>query len=684
MKERLIEYFYDKKYLSKTFDEMALDFFNIDKKELKSLINELITESILHIDKFGKIKNCVQMNLYKGIVSYIGYNKFNVLLYLNNNVYSVAFSKVDELIDGDIVNFSIESKMIDNKNEDVAVIKKIIAHTLEEVTGEVTVNKFGEKIIFYKNLKIKLDNKAIVGQIVFAKITMFHKGYLKGEVIKVIGNKTDLSSDITSCVLQAGFELFFKKEVEDEANIISISIDEEKKYRKIIDDVNVFTIDGIDAKDLDDAISLKKLANGNIQLGVYIADVSYYVKEDSNIDKCAYYRGTSVYLVDRVIPMLPHILSNDLCSLNDGKEKLVIACVIEVDNTGGVVRKDIFPAIINSKYKMTYDDVNSIIHTNTVLVNQYSDIIEDINIGVELFNVLNKKRSSRGAIDFDIPEAKIIVDKKGKAIDVILRNRDIAEKMIEEFMLLANEVVALTLYETKLPSIYRVHESIKVDKKEHLINILRTLNYKSNNFKVNTPKDIQNIINNIRKEDSYLNQIILELMSKAKYDTKNEGHFGLACMYYTHFTSPIRRYPDLIIHRLLRKRLFNNDFSKTKNLRNIALHSSTQEKRAMKLEYTVLDLKKCEFMSDKIGIVYEATISKFFNYGFFVELENTVSGFVGFRKYENVYKISDNGLYCINKLTNKRLYTIGDKVRVICEKVNLAKKQIDFRIWEGR
>ena len=429
---------------------------------------------------------------------------------------------------------------------------------------------------------------------------------------------------------------------------------------------------------------IKKLKNGNYFLGVYIADVSYYVKEGTYLDKDAYSRGTSLYLADRVIPMLPIKLSNDLCSLNPNEEKLAIACEMEIDCDGKIISSELFETVIKTTKRLTYNKCNEVLETkNCISDSEYLEVLPHLEIMKELADILETKNTKRGSLDFDVPESKIIVNDKGEAIDVKLVERGISEKIIEVFMILANEAVASTFENLDLPFIYRVHDKPDVMKLQDLKVMAGYLGY---SLRGNYAIEIQKFLNSIKEEDAFLKTFVLRLMSKAIYSNENIGHFGLASDAYTHFTSPIRRYPDLIVHRLIRKYIFNSDInvnefrSLTSKLEEIANHSSEKERASIQCEYDVDDMKKAEYMESHIGEEFEGIISGVHEFGFFVELPNTVEGLV---KVENMpkggYAFIEDSLSLIHRKTKEK-YSFGDSVIVKLISASKETSMIDFEL----
>ena len=448
------------------------------------------------------------------------------------------------------------------------------------------------------------------------------------------------------------------------------------------------TIDGADAKDLDDAVRTELLDNGNYLLGVYIADVSYYIQENSALDKEAYERGTSVYLVDRVIPMIPHRLSNGICSLNRGVDRLTIACEMEITPAGKVVNHEIFQAVIRTTERMTYENVNKIlVQKDEAVRKEFEPLVPLFERMEKLAAILRRKRFERGAIDFDFKEAKIIVDDEGKAADVVIRERSTGEKLIEEFMLCCNETIAEHFHWLDVPFLHRIHENPDEGKIQTFFEFLAGIGYglkgKANDIH---PLELQKVLNKVKgeQEELVISKLMLRSMKQAKYDPNSIGHFGLSADFYTHFTSPIRRYPDLIVHRLIRHYLLKGDLSsKTMKkwkgvLPDIAKHTSEMERVAVEAERDVDDLKKAEYMQDKIGEEYTGIISSVTSFGLFIELENTIEGLVHVSyMMDDYYHYSEQSHALIGEMS-KKMYRIGDEVTVQVTNVNMDEHAIDF------
>ena len=450
----------------------------------------------------------------------------------------------------------------------------------------------------------------------------------------------------------------------------------------------IFTIDGDDTKDIDDAISIKKLDNGNYELGVHIADVSNYVKPNTALGDAAYERGTSSYLADTVIPMIPHKLSNGICSLNEGVIRLTMSCVMEINEKGKVVNYDIFTSYIKSRKKMTYKKVNDVI-VRGIVAPGYEEFADKLHLMNDLSKILRKEKISRGYMDFDLDEAKIVQDETGKAIDVIKRVRENGEKLIEDFMIAANETVANHIYQMDLPFVYRVHDTPKPEKVDDFMNLVKLMGYKLvGRYNEYSPKAMQGFLDQLHDKPEFeiLSSLLLRSMRKAQYSSENIGHFSLASKAYTHFTSPIRRFPDLQVHRLLKKYLVENDMSMTtiqtlgSSLVEITRHSSEREVAAVEAERDVLDMKMAEYMEDHIGEEFDGIITTITNFGFFVELPNLVEGLVHVQTLKGDYFTYVPELLSMIGKSTKKTYRLGDKVRVKCVSASKENSMIDFEL----
>jgi ribonuclease R len=513
----------------------------------------------------------------------------------------------------------------------------------------------------------------------------------EGQIVEIIGHKNDPGVDILSIIHKYELAEGFDDHVLKEAEVVPDEISEEEiEGRRDLRDRMMVTIDGEDAKDLDDAVSLERLENGNYLLGVHIADVSHYVKEGSFIDEEAYRRGTSVYLVDRVIPMIPHRLSNGICSLNPQVNRLTLTCDMELDEDGKLVRHEIYASVIKTNERMTYSNVYKILEENDQeLIDRYQGLVPMFQMMKELALKLRTKRMERGAVDFDFHESKVIVNEEGKPVDVILRERTIAEKIIEEFMLAANETVAEHFHWLDQPFIYRTHEDPDEGKLNNFLQFITNFGYvvKGSAESIH-PRALQLLLEQVKDtpEETVISKVMLRSMKQAKYTAENTGHFGLAADYYTHFTSPIRRYPDLIVHRLIRDWVKNGPMDDARiaewreKLPEIATHTSERERVAVDAERDTDDLKKAEFMEDKIGEEFEGVVSSVTNFGMFVELPNTIEGLVHMSYLTDDYYRYDERTYSLIGERTKKTFRIGDMVQVRVAKVNKDEHAVDFEM----
>ncbi|MBZ2174166.1 ribonuclease R [Schnuerera sp. xch1] len=510
----------------------------------------------------------------------------------------------------------------------------------------------------------------------------------EGKIVDILGCVGEKGVDILSIIKQFKLPEEFPPKVKQQANIIEEEISEEEiKNRVDLRDLNTFTIDGPDAKDFDDAVSIEKVEN-NYRLGVHIADVSHYVKEKSALDREAYKRGNSIYLIDRVIPMLPEELSNGICSLNPNVDRLTMSVFMEIDSEGNVIKHEIVEGVIRSKARLIYDEVSDLLEKNdNKAFEGLEKIVDDLKLMNELCNILNERRERRGSIDFDFSEARIILDDKGKPIDIVKEDRRIANRMIEEFMLVCNETVAEQMYWAEVPFLFRIHEEPDDEKINSFNKIIHNFGYMIKGSQEIHPKELQRITKEVKgkKEETLINTIMLRSLKKARYSSEHNAHFGLAAQYYTHFTSPIRRYPDLQIHRIIKSfnkgRLSSKEQARLDSiLPKVADHTSKTEKIAEEAEREVDDLKMTEYMSERVGNVYEGIISSLMHYGMYVQLENTIEGLVHFENMiDDYYEFDEDNYYMIGQNTGKK-YRLGDVVKVRVVDTNLIKRTIDFML----
>ncbi|MGP6138667.1 ribonuclease R [Jeotgalibaca sp. A127] len=537
--------------------------------------------------------------------------------------------------------------------------------------------------------------QAVEGSIVLVEVKEYPTAEnpvgMTGFITKEIGHKNAPGVDILSILYKLGIPTEFPQDALDQAEDIPFEIPQEEIDNRVdLREEKIITIDGADAKDLDDAISFKILENGHYQLGVHIADVSYYVTENSAIDREAYERGTSVYLTDRVVPMLPTKLSNGVCSLLPNEDRLAMSCVMEIDDTGKVVNYDIFPSIINSNQRFTYTAVNEILENgNPELRREYEEFVTMLEGMRNLHHILERKRRQRGSIDFDTSESKIIVDEEGHPLEIHVVVRGVGERLIESFMLSANETIAANYDKKKLPFIYRIHEQPDPAKMLRFMEFVTTFGIVMTGSNENIkPKQLQNVLRQTDGEpyDAVVSTFLLRSMKQAKYDMTPVGHYGLATRDYTHFTSPIRRYPDLIVHRLIREYSQGNISAKKEKwegkLEDIAVKSSVNERRSVDAERETDALKKTEFMVDKVGMQFEGVISSVTKFGIFVELPNTVEGLVHISKMDQDYfNFIESHMVLLGERTGI-VYRIGQRVKIEVTKADVATREIDFALVE--
>lgn len=707
MKEKLLEIFLNNFTKPLDVDELFDMLGLVDASDFTTLakcLNELEDEFIITHNHKGLFAPMSFFNLSVGVLD-VKDGGYGFVDTINGGVF-VKASNLKGAITYDTVMIK---EFTDEQGRKEGIIERIIKRGNEFFYGELLFYK-GKYYVYSVDSKIKLTifinkndlNKARPHQMVKVKINKyFPNNTADGEVVEVLGNNSDAGMDITALVLSSGIKTNFPEEVLLELDEIPDQIKKiDYPNRRDLTDKLIITIDGIDAKDLDDAVTVEKLDNGNYLLGVYIADVANYVKEGTFLDLEAFERGTSCYLPDRVIPMLPKKLSNGICSLNEGVDRLVMACEMEINSLGEIVNSEIFEGIINSKHRMTYDDVNKIINNDQELIDKYQDIYEMILTANELSKILNAKREKRGAFMFETPEAKIILNEKGNVVDIVLRQRFDAECLIEEFMLIANECVAETMTWLDVPFIYRVHEEPADDKISKLMIMVNNFGY---DYKLKGQKGVAKLLQKILKDHDLnevglsqeditrrgiVNKALIRTMAKAKYQETNIGHFGLGSKCYTHFTSPIRRYPDLLVHRLIKEFMFNESFIDVtdklgfyNNKVNIAgINSSKTERRAEKLERDACDYKKCEYMERFYGDKFVGTISSIMNFGAFVTLDNTVEGMCRFQDMHDDYYVYDEARMCFVGNKFKITYSLGDRVVVRVMDACKETREVNFRI----
>jgi ribonuclease R len=608
-----------------------------------------------------------------------------------------------EDINGAMHNDRVVGRLIGEKKgkSTAGEIIKVLERANHRVVGEYEdSNNFG--FVVPDDSKISQDvfvpksqsKGAKAGEKVVAEIDRWpaKRRNPEGKIVEILGHKSESGVDIETIIkkldLPDGFPEDVKQQVADIPDEISAA---DRKGRKDLRDVKMVTIDGETAKDFDDAVSIEKLGDGKARLGVHIADVTHYVKEGSPLDKEAVNRATSIYLVDRVIPMLPEKLSNNLCSLKSNQDRLAMSVLMKFDlETGEVIDHEITESVIEVDQRLTYNQVKKmLVDEDQELIDKYDNLITELRLMADLSKKVRKLRQDKGSIDFEFPEAEIILDEQGAAVDIVKVDRTIAEKLIEDFMIRTNEIVAEEMYHREVPFIYRVHEEPATDEIEELNSFLHNLGYHVEGLEGDIhPMSLKKVLDKVagEPEERVVNTVLLRTMQKAHYHPDNIGHFGLASRCYSHFTSPIRRYPDLMIHRIIKEVINNGILAEERReeledeLYTLADHCSIQERKAMDAERESKDLKKVEFMKDQIGEEYEGVISGVMSFGFFVELDNTIEGLVHVSTLvDDYYHYHEDKQAIIGERTAK-IYRLGDEVEVEVSKVNVDEQQVDFEL----
>lgn len=702
-KERILAYMESEGYVPiKRRDMRAmLSVPQEDREKFESLINELIAEGRVFETKKGKLASPKDLQMATG--TFIGHARgFGfVTPDAGGEDIFIPASETMGAMQKDRVLYKMLHKAEKGKKAD-GVIVRILERGQQRIVGTFEAGSKGYGFVVADDKKIVKDifisrentKGAVTGHKVVVEITDYGEDRRnpEGKVIEILGHINDPGVDILSVIRRYELAVEFPEEVYAEIEHLGTEVAEaDKKGREDLRDLLTITIDGADAKDLDDAVSLKRLGNGNFELGVHIADVSHYVRENTALDKEAYARGTSVYLVDRVIPMLPHKLSNGICSLNPHVDRLALSCLMEVNGRGEVVSHRILESVINSDYRMTYTAVREILEDGTpALLEQYAEILPMLEDMEELRQILGEKRRKRGSVNFDLPESKIILDENGKPIDIKPYEKSIATNMIEEFMLVCNETIAENSFWQEMPFMYRSHQEPDEDKLEKMEQFLRGFGYylRKKDGEIH-PRELQKVLQKAEEtdEERIITRMVLRSMMQARYTAENGGHFGLAAKYYCHFTSPIRRYPDLEIHRMIKKMLHGELDEKAsvyyrRKMPDWAKHCSKQERVAEDAERDTDALKKVEFMEDKVGQIYEGIISGVTNWGIYVELPNTIEGMVALSQMDDDYYEFDEKKMLVFGKRTKKSYRLGDKVVVSVAKVDRMMGTIDFAFAE--
>ena len=698
-KERILAYMESEGYVPiKRRDMRAmLSVPQEDREKFENLINELIAEGRVFETKKGKLASPKDLQMATG--TFIGHARgFGfVTPDAGGEDIFIPASETMGAMQKDRVLYKMLHKAEKGKKAD-GVIVRILERGQQRIVGTFEAGSKGYGFVVADDKKIAKDifisrentKGAVTGHKVVVEITDYGEDRRnpEGKVIEILGHINDPGVDILSVIRRYELAVEFPEEVYAEIEHLGTEVAEaDKKGREDLRDLLTITIDGADAKDLDDAVSLKRLGNGNFELGVHIADVSHYVRENTALDKEAYARGTSVYLVDRVIPMLPHKLSNGICSLNPHVDRLALSCLMEVNGRGEVVSHRILESVINSDYRMTYTAVREILEDGTpALLEQYAEILPMLEDMEELRQILGEKRRKRGSVNFDLPESKIILDENGKPIDIKPYEKSIATNMIEEFMLVCNETIAENSFWQEMPFMYRSHQEPDEDKLEKMEQFLRGFGYylRKKDGEIH-PRELQKVLQKAEEtdEERIITRMVLRSMMQARYTAENGGHFGLAAKYYCHFTSPIRRYPDLEIHRMIKKMLHGELDEKAsvyyrRKMPDWAKHCSKQERVAEDAERDTDALKKVEFMEDKVGQIYEGIISGVTNWGIYVELPNTIEGMIALSQMDDDYYEFDEKKMLVFGKRTKKSYRLGDKVVVSVAKVDRMMGTIDF------
>ncbi|WP_260441689.1 ribonuclease R [Enterococcus hirae] len=712
LKEKIIFFIESERKKSFSMEEIAQGLGLQKSEDFKLLVQtiaQMEREQSVVLTKKGKVKLPLKPVLIEGTfrANERGFG-FVTIDPEEDDIY-IPKEATGYAMDGDTVAIDIiktadtamdrgaEGKVVEiRKRATTQLAGEFVAYTEEEISETdlygVVIPK-DKKLNQFKVYAAAEGIRPVDGSIVMVELTHYpEKNYatsLEGIVKQVIGHKNDPGMDILSIVVSNGIPTKFPDDVLAEADQVPDTINEKDLVgRRDLREQLIVTIDGEDAKDLDDAVTVKKLANGNYFLGVHIADVSNYVTEGSQLDREAYERGTSVYLTDRVIPMIPQRLSNGICSLNPHVPRLTMSCEMEIDPNGQVVSHDIFPSVIQTTERMTYTAVNQILEEqDEQVMERYQQLVPMFQEMQELHQILEEMRIRRGAISFEDREAKILVEPDGQPTDILLRSRGVGERLIESFMLAANETVAEHFNKRNFPFIYRIHEQPKEEKMQRFFDFASALGIVVRGTKGTiTPKDLQKVIENVedKPESAVINTMLLRSMQQARYSEDNFGHYGLAAEYYTHFTSPIRRYPDLIVHRLIRS--YGQDPSEANQtyweneLPEIAEHSSKMERRAVEAEREVDAMKKAEYMMDKVGEEFEGIISSVVKFGLFIELPNTIEGLIHINELKQDYfHFIENHLALVGERTGLT-FKIGQKVRVKVIKADPEERAIDFEL----
>lgn len=702
LQSRLLDFFSKDDYKPLTVGEIEDEFGFEDAEEFKELVKTLVRmegQGLVVRSRSNRYGLPERMNLLRG--KFIGHAKGFGFVTPDVEGMDDVFIPPHEIngaINGDIVLIRVLKESFGDRRE--GTVTKVVERGQTSFVGTFQANRgFGFVVLDDKKLPMDIfiakgdTLGAVDGHKVVVEVATWPEDLKSatGYITKILGHKNDPGVDILSILYKHDIPPEFPDEVIAAAQRVPDEITESDLVgRRDLRHETIVTIDGADAKDLDDAVTVTKNVDGTYKLGVHIADVSYYVTQGSVIDIEAYDRATSVYLTDRVIPMIPHRLSNGICSLNPQVDRLTLSCEMIIDANGNVVAHEIFQSVIKTTERMTYKDIYKILEEqDEALIERYEPLVPMFKNMAELSGILRRKREMRGAIDFDFKESKVIVNEEGWPVDIELRERTVAEKLIEDFMLAANETVAEHFHWMNVPFLYRIHEDPKPEKLQRFFEFVTNFGIliKGTGNTVH-PKALQDVLKAIEgmPEEPVISTMLLRSMQQAKYYPESLGHFGLSTDFYTHFTSPIRRYPDLVVHRLIRTYLINKDTSRetiaqwSMAMDEIADHTSERERRAVDAERDTDALKKAQYMSDKIGEEFEGIVSSITNFGIFVELPNTIEGLVHISNMtDDYYRFDDRQMIMIGERTNRQ-FRIGDEVTVRVANVIIEESSIDFEI----
>lgn len=668
-----------------------VEFFNLDKESSKEFIRTIdkLVESFQVVLKDGRLYLGEWDGYFCGTIR-VNHRGFGFIDFEEKPSIYVSKDNLKNVYDQDTIVVQLQP------DGDEGKVIKVLERNLKQIVGVVLSRRKPAKFIadnlMYEN-QIRINNvddfKNVHRHKVLLEVVSFENGYILCKIKEVLGHADDPGVDILSVLIENGIRTEWPKEVKNVLSQIPQKVSsEEIKGRLDLRDDLIFTIDGEDAKDLDDAVSISKKGE-NYVLGVHIIDVDHYVTKNSEIDIEASKRGTSVYVIDRVVSMLPKELSNGICSLNPHEDRLAISTIMEINKNGNVVKYDIKPSVINNKQRLNYRMVNKVLEDKNS-VPEYSNVYESLKMMEDLANDLQKRREKLGAIDFDKDEVDIKVDRKGKVKDIVIKERGVSEKIIENFMVTTNEVVARLMAWSEWPALYRVHEKPDAAKMRDFAGLAQILGYKlKGNMDEIHPHQLQKIINESSGSDNHfvITMQLLRSMQKARYDVVNVGHFGLGSAEYSHFTSPIRRYPDLLLHRMVKKYFFNNNFNDIEAdfelMSKFAKETSQAERKAIQSERDVNDMKMAEYMEGKVGEIYEGVVSSVHRFGMFVQLSNLVEGLVKVDTMNGYFNLNPNGFALEDKSRNKS-FKIGQRIKVKVTNASKQARNVDFEVVEDK